>query len=119
MQLAMNGAGPKDKINPSANWPQRDLLLLPYATFAIEDLPEASQGFTGFNYRLAAREMWTMLMVSLLKHEYCQGSRSGCERPKDVPVIAIQYQALVRLTTAAEMMFQHCHSEIGSKRLGK
>ena len=36
MQLAMDEAGPKDKINPSANRPQRDLLPLPYAIFAIE-----------------------------------------------------------------------------------
>ena len=53
-----------------------------------------------------------MLMVSLLNHEYCQGSRSGCERPENVPVIAIQYQALVRLTTAAETLFLHCPSEM-------
>ena len=39
MQLAMDGADPKDKTNPSANRPQRDLLPLPYTTFAIEDLP--------------------------------------------------------------------------------
>ena len=54
-------------------------------------------------------------MVSLLNHEYCLGSRSGCERPLYGPVTAIQYQALVRLTTAAEMMILHCPSEIGSK----
>ena len=81
----------------------------------MQDLPELCKGSAGFNCRLAAREVLTMLMVSLLNHEYCLGSRSGCERPKHVPGVAIQYHALVMLTTAAEMMFLHCPIEIGSK----
>ena len=82
MQLAMDEADPNDQINPWANRPQRGLLPLPYATFAIEDLPELRKDPAGFNFRLAAREELTMLMVSLLNHEYCMGSRSGCERLK-------------------------------------
>ena len=39
MQLAMDEADPKDNVNPSANRLQRDLFRLPYAIFAIEDLP--------------------------------------------------------------------------------
>ena len=90
----MDEAGPKDKINPSANRPQRGLLPLPYATFAIEDLPELCKNSAGFNFRLAARKELTMLMVSLLNHEHCLGSRSGCERPKNVPVIALSINVL-------------------------
>ena len=56
-----------------------------------------------------------MLMVSLLNHEYCLGQPQRMRATLILPVIAIQYQALVRLTTAAEMMFLHCPIETGSK----
>ena len=53
-----------------------------------------------------------MLMVSLLNHEYCLGEPQRMRATLKLPVLANQYQALARLTTAAEMMFLHCPGEI-------
>ena len=59
-----------------------------------------------------------MLMVSLLNHEYCLGEPQRMRATLKLPVLANQYQALARLTTAAEMMFLHCPIDIVSKDWG-
>ena len=85
---------------------QRDLLPLVYGDLSAEDTPKFDSPYATGPTRARCRAIWTLLMIVTLNWHFVLGHAPGRNFLRAGPPTVPQYQSLVRLHAAADMI---CH----------
>ena len=85
---------------------QRDLLPLVYGDLSAEDTPQFDSPYATGQTRARCRAVWVLLMIAALNLHFVLGHGAGRNFLRAGPPTVPQYQSLVRLHAAADMI---CH----------